>query len=109
VQSAGGRAQPVVATADRDYVTTAADLEAAWVPGTCAVVLANPANPTGAALAAEHWTAIAEWAARRDVWIVSDDVYSELVYDRAHVHVLRAAPELRERSSWSTASPRRTR
>jgi aspartate aminotransferase len=97
VQAARGRAQPVVATADRDYVITAADLEAAWVPGTRAVVLANPANPTGAAMGAEHWTAIAEWAVRRDVWVVSDDVYSELVYDREHVHALRAAPQLRGR------------
>lgn len=60
-------------------------------------MLANPANPTGAALTGEHWTAIAEWAARRDVWIVSDDVYSQLVFDREHAHALRAAPELRRR------------
>jgi aspartate aminotransferase len=97
VHAAGGRAQPVFATAEQDYVITAADLDAAWVEGTRAVVLANPANPTGAALRAEHWTAIAEWAARRDVWIVSDDVYSELVYDQEHLHVLRATPHLRER------------
>ena len=97
VQAAGGRTQPVVALADRDYLITAEDLEAAWVEGTRAVVLANPANPTGAALTGEHWTAIAEWAARRDVWIVSDDVYSELVFDREHAHALRAAPELRRR------------
>jgi len=97
VQAAGGRAQPVLTAATRGYITTAADLEAAWVQGTRAVVLANPANPTGAALDAEHWTAIAEWADRRDVWVVTDDVYSELVYDREHLHALRAAPHLRER------------
>jgi aspartate/methionine/tyrosine aminotransferase len=45
----------------------------------------------------EHWTAIADWAARRDVWVISDDVYGELVYDREHVPAMRAAPELRER------------
>jgi hypothetical protein len=97
VQAARGRAQQVDTTPNRGYVVTAADLEAAWVPGTRAVVLANPANPTGAALSDEHWTAIADWAARRDVWVISDDVYSELVYDRQQVPVLRAAPELRER------------
>jgi aspartate/methionine/tyrosine aminotransferase len=93
----GGRPQQVLTTPDRGYVITAADLEAAWVPGTRAVVLANPANPTGTAVTGEHWTAIADWAARRDVWVISDDVYGELVYDREHVPAMRAAPELRER------------
>ena len=97
VQAAGGRTQPVVTTAEQGYLITAADLDAAWVDGTRALVLANPANPTGAALDADHWTAIAQWAARRDVWIISDDVYSELVFDREHVHALRAVPELHER------------
>jgi len=108
VQAAGAKSKAVTTTADRGFRVTAEDLEAAWVTGTRAVVIANPGNPTGAALTAEHWQAIADWAADRDVWVVSDDVYSELVYDRAHVHALRAAPSCANAASSSTASPRRT-
>ena len=52
----------------QDYRVTVEALEAAWVAGTRAVVLANPANPTGAAYDADQWSSIAGWATRRDVW-----------------------------------------
>lgn len=97
VEAAGGRTRQIATDANTGYLVTAEALEAAWVPGTRAVVLANPANPTGVACDAQCWADIAAWAAARDVWVISDDVYQAFVYDREHVHALRAAPRLRER------------
>ena len=97
VEAAGGRTRQIATDANTGYLVTAEALEAAWVPGTRAVVLANPANPTGVACDAQCWADIAAWAAARDVWVIGDDVYQAFVYDREHVHALRAAPRLRER------------
>lgn len=97
VQAAGGRTRDVLTHAADGYRVSAEALEAAWTPHTRAVVIANPANPTGAAYDAEHWTAIAAWAAHRDVWVITDDVYGAFVYTQEHVHALHAAPALRDR------------
>ncbi|MFC4063514.1 pyridoxal phosphate-dependent aminotransferase [Actinoplanes subglobosus] len=96
VLAAGGQPRPVDTDAT-GFLATAETLERAWVPGTRAVVLANPANPTGATYDQEQWSEIAAWAARRDVWVITDDVYQAFVYDSDHVHALHAAPQLRER------------
>jgi len=93
VLAAGAQPRP---TTDAGFVATAETLEDAWVPGTRAVALANPANPTGATYHPAQWADIADWAARRD-WVITDDVYQAFVYDHAHVHALHAAPQLRQR------------
>ena len=102
VLAAGGRKVTVPVTAQTGFLATAADLEAARTPRTRAVVLASPANPSGAVYTAEQLTDIAEWALAHDVWVVSDDVYDQFVYTAdpeagAAPHLLRLVPELRDR------------
>jgi aspartate/methionine/tyrosine aminotransferase len=48
---------------------------------TCAIVLISPNNPTGSVISAEQMGAIVELANRHDLAIISDEVYSEFVYD----------------------------
>src|SRR5205823_3160552 len=45
------------------------------------IVVNSPCNPTGGMIAAEDLDQIAWWASRRDVLIVSDDVFSRYRYD----------------------------
>ncbi len=64
-------------------------LEAAVTARTRAIVINTPWNPTGRVLLAEELAAVAQVAERHDLWLVADEVYSELVYANA-VHVSAA-------------------
>jgi N-succinyldiaminopimelate aminotransferase len=71
-------------------------LERRCSPRTAALYLSSPNNPSGRVLPREWIEAMADWARRRDLWLLSDDVYEELVYDAsgsAHTEVLPLAPE----------------
>jgi aspartate/methionine/tyrosine aminotransferase len=52
--------------------------EAAVTPRTRLLIVGSPANPTGEVVAAERFQALADFAAERDLWLVSDEVYEEL-------------------------------
>ena len=56
-------------------------LEAACTPNTRAIVVNSPGNPCGNILTRKELEQIAEMAVRRDMYIISDEIYEELVYD----------------------------
>lgn len=66
----------------------------ALVPGTTALVLNSPNNPTGWVIASEQQQAILDHCRRLDIWIVADDVYERIVFDDAGAPAggLRCAP-----------------
>lgn len=52
----------------------------------CRAVLVNsPNNPSGAVFAAEALAQLVELCAQRGVWLISDEVYARLTFDKAHV------------------------
>jgi aspartate aminotransferase len=53
----------------------------AITPRTKAIIINSPCNPTGALIADEDVTAIADAAAARGIWIVADVTYEKLIYD----------------------------
>jgi len=68
-------------------------LDAAYSETVAALYLNTPNNPTGRVLTENELRALAEWARRRDVWLLSDEVYDHLVLDGQHVSVAEFAPE----------------
>ena len=48
------------------------------------IFLNSPNNPTGWMMSAEQQKQVLAFARRRGMWIVSDEVYARLVYDRRH-------------------------
>lgn len=64
-----------------DGKVTAQALEAARTGRTRLLVLNSPCNPTGVCYSQEELEALAEWAAAHDVFVVSDELYDQLVYD----------------------------
>ena len=86
VRAAGGvvRRWP---TSDGRY--DAARLEALVTPRTRLISLCNPHNPTGRVLRRDELEAIADVALRHDLWILSDEVWSDIVY-APHAHVCMA-------------------
>ncbi len=53
-------------------------------PRTRALLINSPANPTGWIMPAEDMIRVRDFARQRGLWIVSDEVYGRLVYDRDH-------------------------
>ncbi|MDQ1130737.1 pyridoxal phosphate-dependent aminotransferase [Microbacterium sp. SORGH_AS_0888] len=85
----------VFAGADQGYKVTVDQLEAARTPRTRVLVFVSPSNPTGAVYTPEETTAIGEWALAHGVWVLTDEIYQNLVYDGVRaVSIVEAVPEL---------------
>jgi aspartate/methionine/tyrosine aminotransferase len=50
-------------------------------PRTRGIIINSPGNPTGALIDEEAMAAVADEAARRDIWILLDLCYEKLIYD----------------------------
>lgn len=68
-----------------DFRMTAAKVEAAITEKTKAVVINNPANPTGITLNRAELEALADVAKRHNLLVLSDEIYEQLTYDAAPV------------------------
>jgi len=71
--------------ADRGFVPTVADVEAAVTDRTRALVVCSPNNPTGAVYPAEVLAGILDVARRHDLWVLSDECYEAFTFDAPHV------------------------
>jgi len=96
---AGGAVRSVAATIENGRFTIGAEaLERAWTPKARMLILNDPWNPVGTVLSIKELRMIGEFCLRRDLWLVSDEIYETIVFDGAkHVTPLAAMPELRER------------
>ena len=93
IELAGGAAVAVHTRAEDGFVPDADEVIAAFSPRTKAVLLNSPSNPTGAVWPKGVIRAIAEAAAERDIWVVSDDLYEHLVYEGEFASAAEYAPE----------------
>ncbi len=67
--------------------------------GARAIVFSNPSNPTGQVLEESELQAIGALAREHDLLVVTDEIYSELVYgDQGFVSFLQACPDLIDRT-----------
>lgn len=73
--------------AENDFRLTPEELEAAITPKTKLLVLPFPNNPTGAVMEKEDLEKIAEIVRKHDLFILSDEIYSELTYLENHVSI----------------------
>ena len=92
---ADGTPVEVFAGADQDYKVTVEQLEAARTERTTVLVFVSPSNPTGAVYTPEETTAIGEWALEHGLWVISDEIYQNLVYEGARaLSIVEAVPAL---------------
>jgi aspartate/methionine/tyrosine aminotransferase len=61
------------------------------------IIINSPQNPTGGVLTPEDMKGIAELADKHDAWILSDEVYSKMVYEGKHVSIYDY-PEVKNRT-----------
>ena len=93
---AGAVPRIVETTAASGFLMSPAQLEAAIGPRTVAVVLNSPSNPTGAAYGADALRALGEVALRRELVVVTDDIYERLTATPV-AHIGTLVPGLRPR------------
>ena len=83
---AGGIPVPVQTKQEDNFRLRADTLERAVTERSKLLILPYPNNPTGAIMEKEDLEAVAEVVRRHDLLVISDEIYSELVYDN-HTHV----------------------
>jgi aspartate aminotransferase len=84
IRWSGATPVPLPLTEDRGFAFTAGDLADRLTSRTRLVILNSPANPTGGIVDRDLNAEIAEVLAGHDCWILSDEVYSEMLYDAGH-------------------------
>nr|WP_294464896.1 aminotransferase class I/II-fold pyridoxal phosphate-dependent enzyme [uncultured Sellimonas sp.] len=79
------------------FKLTREELEAKITDQTKILVLPFPNNPTGSIMTKEDLEPIAEAVVEHDLFVISDEIYSELTYGRDHVSI-SSFPGMRERT-----------
>ena len=96
---AGGTCVTVPADASAGFRVSVEQLEAARTARTKALVFVSPSNPTGAVYPPSEVAAIGRWAAEHGIWVITDEIYRELVYGSAKFSSLPSvAPEAAPRT-----------
>lgn len=82
---------------ENEFRLTARELEAAITDKTKILILPFPNNPTGAIMERRDLEAIAEVIEKHDIFVISDEIYSELSYNEEHVSIA-CIPGMKERT-----------
>lgn len=98
IRASGAVPVPVQLRPEDGFRLRAADVAAAVTPRTRILFLNTPHNPTGAVLTRADLAALGAVAQAHDLWIVSDEVYEDLVFDGVDFASPLDLPELAERS-----------
>lgn len=83
--------------AENEFRLKPEELEAAITPKTKLLVLPYPNNPTGAVMEKSDLEAIAGIIKKHDLYVLSDEIYSELTYTDNHVSIA-SLPGMKERT-----------
>ncbi|MEG0228885.1 MAG: aminotransferase class I/II-fold pyridoxal phosphate-dependent enzyme, partial [Lachnospiraceae bacterium] len=82
---------------ENEFKLTPEELEAAITPKTKVLVMPFPNNPTGAIMSKADLEPIAEIVVKHDLFVISDEIYSELSYKGDHVSIA-GFPGMKERT-----------
>src|SRR4030042_2563770 len=82
---AGGQAVKVATFEKNGFNLRVKDMRKAMTSRTRAILIGNPANPTGAVFSRQELLEIADFAREHNLLVISDEIYSGLVYETEHV------------------------
>jgi aspartate aminotransferase len=92
---AGGKTVKVFAGSEQGYKVTVEQLDKAKTARTKVLLMCSPSNPTGAVYSKEEIAAIGNWAHQNDLWVITDEIYQNLVYDGLKAYsITEVVPEL---------------
>ena len=98
VRLAGGIPVSISCRREDDFKLRAEQLEAVVTPRTKMVILGFPNNPTGAVMSREDLVPLVKFFEKRDIAVVSDEIYAELTYKPAIHCSIASFPSMRDRT-----------
>ena len=89
---------PVRLKEENGFMYDVADLRAALTPKTKVILLNSPSNPTGGVASAENLRQLADFAKENDLYILTDEIYRELLWDDEPYTSIASFPGMKERT-----------
>ncbi len=94
----GGISVPIPIRMENDFRLDVDELASLITPRTKLLVLNSPANPTGGVMTRSDIERVAELALRHDLIVLSDEIYSRILYDGAEQVSIASLPGMQERT-----------
>ena len=98
VELAGGVPVTIALKNENQFRLTPEELLGAITDKTKILILAYPSNPTGAIMTKEDLEPIAKICQEKDIFVISDEIYSELTYGDAQHCTIGSLPGMKERT-----------
>jgi aspartate/methionine/tyrosine aminotransferase len=98
IRVAGGTPVPVPLRESNNFAFDLEAFDARINDRTKLIVINSPSNPTGGVLSDDVLTHIAEAAQRHDAWVLSDEIYTRLVFEGGTATSIATLPGMRERT-----------
>ena len=93
----GAKAVPIQLREENDYRLDTDELKKLVTDKTRMIIVNSPANPTGGMLTKEDLKVIADIAISKDISVLSDEIYSRIIYEGNH-HSISSFPGMQERT-----------
>jgi aspartate/methionine/tyrosine aminotransferase len=97
IEFAGAKAVPLVLREEKDFRFDLDELTDKITDRTRLIIINSPQNPTGGVLLEGDLKVIAELAVKNDIMVLSDEVYSKIIYEGEH-HTIATFPGMKERT-----------
>ena len=98
IRYVGGRAVPIRLREDRDFALDVDELASLINDRTKLLILNSPENPTGGVLERKDVERIAQAVGDRNILVLSDEIYSRLLFDGAKHFSIMSVPGMQERT-----------
>ena len=98
IEYVGGRAVPIPLREERDFCFDVNEFASLITDRTKLIILNSPQNPTGGVLSKKDVLAIADAIGDRNIMILSDEIYSRLIYDGNEHFSIMSVPGFKERT-----------
>ncbi len=85
----GGKAVPLPLLEEKDFNFSIDELKKLITPKTKMIIINTPQNPTGGVLTHDTLEQMAKLCVEHDLWVLSDEIYDEIVYEGEHISVTR--------------------
>ena len=97
IRFVGGKPVPLPLLEEKSFEFDVDYLRSLITPNTRLIILNSPQNPTGGMLSPSTLAAVAELALEHNLWVLSDEVYSRIIFD-GEFHSIASIPDMQERT-----------
>jgi aspartate/methionine/tyrosine aminotransferase len=97
IEFLGAKPVPIQLREENDFRLDIDELKKLVTPKTKLIIINSPQNPTGGILTLEDLKAIADIALSKNIPVLSDEIYSRILYEGKH-HSIASLPDMKERT-----------